>query len=526
MRVERVWIERFKNLREFTVDFDASHAITTIVGRNGAGKSNLIEALAIIFRDLDAMTATAFAYNIRFHIRGDVVEVENRPERRQARQVRVNGERSSLSKLHDDVGGIRRLPDFVFGYYSGPTNRLKRHFDRHQAAFNRSLRDGEELPLRRLFYAKPEHSQFVLLAFFLAADQELAARFLRDTLRIEGFDSAIFAIGQPEWKAKGGDERFWNARGAVASLLERLLDLSLAELRLNVPSSGGDGSRRSREQVYLYLPSLESLRGLSEAYNGSPQELFAAFESILAAELLADLRVRVRARGMDGSLTFRELSEGEQQLLVVLGLLRFTKESESLFLLDEPDTHLNPAWSIYYTEMLLEHSGNGLDSGQILMASHDPLVVAGLVAAQVVMLRRDDDSGHVVAQTPENDPRGMGVAGLLTSEIYGLASDLDPITFAKVQRRRWLASADWEDLNGVERAELRKLTADLELLDFAFTTRDPLYTEFERAMAQRSDSSRQVLLPDQVAARRETAGEVLSQLLDDPDTQGTPNALH
>ena len=28
---------------------------------------------------------------------------------------------------------------------------------------------------------------------------------------------------------------------------------------------------------------------------------------------------------------------------MVLGLLRFTKEDEALFLLDEPDTHLNPA---------------------------------------------------------------------------------------------------------------------------------------------------------------------------------------
>jgi hypothetical protein len=34
------------------------------------------------------------------------------------------------------------------------------------------------------------------------------------------------------------------------------------------------------------------------------------------------------------------LSEGEQQLLMVLGLMRFTKSHQSLVLLDEPDTHL------------------------------------------------------------------------------------------------------------------------------------------------------------------------------------------
>ena len=64
------------------------------------------------------------------------------------------------------------------------------------------------------------------------------------------------------------------------------------------------------------------------------------------------MRIRVKVRNADGSLTFRDLSEGEQQLLMVLGLLRFTKEDEALFLLDEPDTHLNPAWGIQYLEFL------------------------------------------------------------------------------------------------------------------------------------------------------------------------------
>lgn len=517
MRVEHLWIEEFKNLRDFTVEFDGTYPITTVVGRNGAGKSNLLEALAVIFRDLDGSLSSSFGYKIRFHIRGDTVEVHNAPGERATRLVRVNGKRSSLAKLHEGDDGLRRLPDFVFGYYSGPTNRLKRHFNRHQAAFNRALREGKDLPLRRLFYAQPEHSQFVLLAFFLAADRELAATFLNDTLRIEGFDSAVFALGQPEWKAKGGDERFWNARGAVAGLLGKLLDLSLAPLRVNVPSNS-DSQRRTREHLYLYLPNLSSLRSLSEAYGDSPQHLFAAFESILAADLLADLRVRVRARGLDGALTFRELSEGEQQLLVVLGLLRFTKESESLFLLDEPDTHLNPAWSINYTQMLLEHSGN-MESGQILMASHDPLVVASLVAEQVILLRRDDTSGHVRAASPVSDPRGMGVAALLTSEIYGLASDLDPVTFSKVERRRWLASAEWEELDEHERVELKALTAELEDLHFTFTTRDPLYAEFERAMTLRSEESRQILRPDEVAERRRTAGEVLEQIFDESGKQ-------
>ena len=58
------------------------------------------------------------------------------------------------------------------------------------------------------------------------------------------------------------------------------------------------------------------------------------------SQLIEEVRIKIKVGNGDGTVTFRELSEGEQQLLTVLGLLRFTAEDESLILLDEPDTHL------------------------------------------------------------------------------------------------------------------------------------------------------------------------------------------
>ena len=53
MRIDRLTIGNFKNLRELTIDFDEEYPTTVILGRNGTGKSNLLEALIIIFRDLN-----------------------------------------------------------------------------------------------------------------------------------------------------------------------------------------------------------------------------------------------------------------------------------------------------------------------------------------------------------------------------------------------------------------------------------------------------------------------------------------
>ena len=49
MRLDKLTIRRFKNLRDFSTDFDEKSLTTVLVGGNGTGKSNLLEALVIIF---------------------------------------------------------------------------------------------------------------------------------------------------------------------------------------------------------------------------------------------------------------------------------------------------------------------------------------------------------------------------------------------------------------------------------------------------------------------------------------------
>jgi recombinational DNA repair ATPase RecF len=52
MRLKRVFISHYKNLRDFTLNFDGDSFIDMFVGKNGTGKSNLFEALAEIFRHI------------------------------------------------------------------------------------------------------------------------------------------------------------------------------------------------------------------------------------------------------------------------------------------------------------------------------------------------------------------------------------------------------------------------------------------------------------------------------------------
>lgn len=60
---------QFKNLKNVTIDFDQDHWVTVVIGWNGTGKSNVLEALAIIFRDLIARKRTpAFAFQLAYRM--------------------------------------------------------------------------------------------------------------------------------------------------------------------------------------------------------------------------------------------------------------------------------------------------------------------------------------------------------------------------------------------------------------------------------------------------------------------------
>jgi len=69
MKLDYIQIDAFKNLLKFSFDFDEKQAglVTVLLGRNGSGKSNLLEALVIIFRDLYLGQESEFGYEIALY---------------------------------------------------------------------------------------------------------------------------------------------------------------------------------------------------------------------------------------------------------------------------------------------------------------------------------------------------------------------------------------------------------------------------------------------------------------------------
>jgi predicted ATPase len=557
MRIDRLSLTHFRNLVNFEVDFDETSIRQVIVGRNGVGKSNLLEALTRIFRDLDLEEDSEFGYEIEYlcnshfvKIRAaqtNVEECKNSPAivPQFKCQYWIAPETAEPSLLPDDARSYERisevdffrrnrpinqqpnpdrlLPLYVFGYYSGAISRFAKIFERHEERYFKEQIAGTEAPLRPLFQAKPHHSQFALLAFFATRD-EAAQKFLEDEFRIVGLDSVLFALREPYWKVQkpskerrmAGDPRFWFAAGKVAPFLDSLFDHCF------VPMSGNDrvrisiGQEKNKERRYCFLPDQVSLQHIAEGL--SNKEFFARLESLVFSDLVdgsgADVRTWIRLKGCKDLATYQDLAEGERQLLTVLGLMKFTADKEALFLLDEPDTHLNPAWCLDYLDNLRKHGAEPPNS-QIIMTTHSPLTFAGMDKNEVVVMERGV-VGHIFAEHPTTAPKGMGFAAILTSDFFGLRSTLDKDTLKKIDDKRELALK--QDKTDDDRKKLAELNDELGRLDFSETARDPLYREFVRAItAATSDdpSLKRAAPPTEVwKKRQEIAKDIAKHLLE------------
>ena len=518
MRLDWLSIPSYGNLQNFEIDFDENQPTTVLIGRNGSGKSNLIEAIVEIFRELELGSTPSFAYRLRYVCREKIIELDADPERT-SRRLKISVDHHTLSQKEFQSNLDNYLPTYVFAYYSGWSSRLEKHFDKPTRDYYLGILNSKvsEMPLRRLFFCRKEYSQLVLLAFFLS-ESTSALKLLEDYLDIKCFSSALFVLKKPWWRVSGapkkiqldeGDARFWYARGAFKTFLDTLWNSALAPIR-NTESIAWDVRRQGEnvERLYLFIKNQNELARLKGNQEDS-KTLFGYLESLFLCDLMDEVRVTVERT--DGKrVKFTQLSEGEQQLLTVLGLLLFTQNDESLYLLDEPDTHLNPVWTYDFLKLLQDNIR--AEKGQLLIATHNPLMIGTLHKNQVRILSQQEQV--TIAEEPEYDPIGVGVEGLLKSELYGLRSTLAPEILDKLDEHYRLLGT--QEKTPEEELKLIQLANELNSLHVSRTHPNPYFEQFANAMAK-TVPEQNVLTKEEIEDQARLADEILAEILVEED---------
>jgi len=218
---------------------------------------------------------------------------------------------------------------------------------------------------------------------------------------------------------------FWGVRGVVDKLLRFLLYYF-------IDNSRNYGIMPAKQGVREYfeiegIPTDDNFKELLYDRFPTPMEFLNALEECFVLKMVEDFDIFLHKEGERERYPYLHLSEGEQQYLLVMGLIAMSHGSrdETLFLLDEPDTHINPQWQRSYIDQIKKLCGTEEDkrSKAFFISTHSPLLVQAYNPQQVNMLlfkKRDD--GMIEISMEDYSIKNWRIDQVLLSDYFALPS--------------------------------------------------------------------------------------------------------
>lgn len=495
MKLNRLWIRNFKNLRNCDVEFSAPHLLNAVIGNNGSGKSNLVEAILHILIGVYFKKPPTFDFTFEFEAQRRQVSLSNEDGKL---SIYVDGEPTSVDLFAERLrGGPAQVyyPELTFIYYSGESQRIRRLVHRYQRHFERLTRKPDTDQHQPLFVQSGnEQAQTILLALFAHRHKDLLGQ-----LRLAQVTDVCFTLRSPPgFDPEKHEPKLWNTSGAVRSTLAAIAETASEQeshryVRRPLRQTQESPSYSER-RTYRFNNDPEGLDGiqqLGDRLAKGGDNLYLALERLRARGLFVSASFRLVGRTEDATFEFEQLSEGEKQLLAVVGALKLVNRSDNLVLLDEPDTHLNPRWSWEYPSMLTKaFTPDQRQRSTVLMATHTPIMISGMMSDEVLLAHLPSDELPQFTR-PRRHPRGQGIANLLSSsEFFGLPSSLDKETQLLLDER--LKISIKQELSEADRSRLRQLNDELEIIQPGVSERDPEYVRFLRehyALSETADAA-------------------------------------
>lgn len=89
-------------------------------------------------------------------------------------------------------------------------------------------------------------------------------------------------------------------------------------------------------------------------------------------------------------VAYKQLSDGEHQLLHVIGTLMLMQESDTFFILDEPETHFNPEWRAKMISLIMQNNIDNRNNQDYFITSHSPFIISDCKPENVYIFNKKD----------------------------------------------------------------------------------------------------------------------------------------
>lgn len=475
MKINKLWVSKYKNLEDVDFEFK-SDLVSLLVGNNGLGKSNLIEILIHLFKEIERIDTEGEMLDWATEYFQFELDYQNKEERifftlkdtasedSTGSKLKLNISLLKLNSLNpnskkelsfDEFKRIKNqfIPEFIVSYYSGENKRINDIVNTYKENEKARLvklanKKGESVfdeSFRRVFIAENIHSPLILLTISLYLNQgdeyEHFRKLIGDYLNIDSIVEFSIRFNNPNWNYKklGSppvnrsmdyllsnvqskvENPFWNLSGKLDRLLTRFYNYDVERGRDPIFYNTDDEYKKEFEEEILDFGNINIEKFSSQLVEifEEPIEFFDALETTTFIDTFKDISFKIKKKDVDELISYKQLSEGEQQLLTTIGLLILFNDKETLFLFDEPDTHLNPSWQRDYVH-LLENFNQGKEDNQMIVATHSPLIVQSSKNADVFLFTKGENK--IIVDSEDHQIHNWRIDQVLVSKYFGLYS--------------------------------------------------------------------------------------------------------
>ena len=345
IRVNKLKIVDFKNVKNQRFDFSQHDGLTLFIGNNGSGKSNVLEFISGIFSKLLAGNTN---FSKDFEIEWEIDGHSNK----------VKCYSGHLNEKHDgtpqSVTNTMDYPKRVIAIYSGESERLWRDYykscyDDFISAINQNKTGGGinvSNVFPRLLYLNKYYWNVALLSL-LCSDSPDVIKFLRDDLKITQVSEVTFKFKDKVQYAHFVVSPVLNFVNRIDSKQNYTFD----EFKQILTEAGIDAQQLFE---YLYI-----------AY--TPKN----------AKIIEDIQVKFNT-----DLTIEGMSEGLKKRLLIRAALELAGNENTLFLLDEPDAHVH----IDNKKAIIDTIKQFRQNRHIIITSHSPSVCKHVEAESIILM--------------------------------------------------------------------------------------------------------------------------------------------
>lgn len=452
MRLKSVYISEFKNLKDFTVEFDNDSFIDVFVGKNGSGKSNFFEAIIQIFRHWyeygSDESELYYNYKVVYEIEGQEFTIDFNNN-----SFSVNGE------VKENLNSVL-FPENILIYYSGHNEHISSLVNKYQAAFSKKIRTANFNDSRKFIGVGNDYKELLLSVILMQKPSNKSRDFILKKLGVTEVGSEVkMEFVRPAYASSSAfdmeepnDEllRYWKPEGITKSFLDRLSNC--------ISSAEGNAIRTegylSDDKKYVLYFDIEQIK--QEFADFTPQDLFRQLDNLKTLGLLDTINIPLKIIGnQDANISY--FSDGQFQSVYIYSISELFKDKNCITLLDEPDSFLHPEWQCNFLEQVIEITDEAANSNHVLMSSHSAITLTSMPQRHLNVFEIEDDKVKINSLTKYKALRQLSGNRVVLSESESimnistfLKNTTQPVLFTEGVSDEVILEIAWRKLNPEE----------------------------------------------------------------------------